>query len=67
MLVLTRRVGEAIKIDVDVTVKVLSVSGNRVRLGIEAPLDVPIAREEVRQAPLREALHRAMREPCMTG
>lgn len=46
MLVLSRLVGEAIRIG-DVKVVVVAVAGDRVRLGIEAPLDVPVHREEV--------------------
>jgi carbon storage regulator len=44
MLVLTRKLGERISIGHDVEVVVLKVSGNRVRLGISAPPDIPIQR-----------------------
>jgi carbon storage regulator len=47
MLILTRRVGEAVKIGDDVTISVLSVKGNQVRLGVAAPRDVAVHREEV--------------------
>lgn len=47
MLVLTRRAGESIVIGNDVTVTVLEVRGDQIRLGIDAPRDVPIHREEV--------------------
>jgi carbon storage regulator len=47
MLVLTRRVGERILIGDDVSVQVLDVRGNQVRLGLSAPTDVRIFREEV--------------------
>jgi carbon storage regulator len=47
MLVLTRRVGESIAIGDDITVTVLSVFGNQVRLGISAPRDVAVHREEI--------------------
>ncbi len=47
MLILTRRVQEALCIDDNVTVTVLSVKGNQVRLGIEAPRDVEVHREEI--------------------
>jgi carbon storage regulator len=51
MLVLARKVGERIVIDDKITVMVLEVRGNQIRLGIEAPKEVRIAREElVRQA-----------------
>jgi carbon storage regulator len=47
MLVLTRKVGERIRIGEDVTVQVLEVRGGQVRLGLAAPADVRIFREEV--------------------
>lgn len=47
MLVLTRRVGEAIMIGTDVVVKVVEVRGDQVRIAIEAPRSVPVHREEV--------------------
>ena len=47
MLILTRRVGEVITIGSDVTVTVLGVRGNQVRIGINAPRNVEVHREEV--------------------
>ena len=47
MLVLARRIGESLKFGDDVTVTVLSVCGGQVRIGIEAPADVAVHREEV--------------------
>ena len=47
MLVLTRKSGEAVNIGDDVTVTVLEVRGNQVRLGIQAPLNVIIHRKEL--------------------
>ena len=47
MLILTRRSGETIAIGNDITVTVLGINGNQVRIGIEAPRDVPVHREEV--------------------
>ena len=47
MLILTRRVGETLMIGTEVTVTVLSVKGNQVRLGIGAPKDVAVHREEI--------------------
>jgi carbon storage regulator len=47
MLVLTRKPGERIVIDDQITVTVLEVQGNRIRLGIEAPTEIPIKREEL--------------------
>ena len=47
MLILTRRVGEALVIGQDVTVTVLGVKGNQVRLGVNAPREVAVHREEI--------------------
>lgn len=47
MLILTRKKDEAIKIGDEVTVTVLAVRGNQVRLGINAPKDVSVHREEI--------------------
>ncbi len=47
MLVLTRRIGESIKINEDVKITVIDVKGKNIRLGIEAPKDTKIYREEV--------------------
>lgn len=49
MLVLTRLKGESLKIGDEITVTVLDVSGNQVRLGMAAPKEVPIHRQEVYQ------------------
>jgi carbon storage regulator len=47
MLILTRRVGEAVMIGNEVTVTVLGVKGNQVRIGVNAPKDVAVHREEI--------------------
>ena len=47
MLILTRREGETLKIGDDIEVTVLSVKGNQVRLGITAPEEVAVHREEI--------------------
>ena len=50
MLILTRKVGEIIRIGDSVTVRVLEVRGSQVRLGVDAPAEVRIFREEVYRA-----------------
>lgn len=47
MLILTRRVGETLMIGDDVTVTVLGVKANQVRIGVNAPREVPVHREEI--------------------
>ncbi len=47
MLILTRRIGETIIIDNDIQVTVLAVKGNQVRLGIKAPENIAVHREEI--------------------
>jgi carbon storage regulator len=47
VLILTRRVGEALMIGNEVTVTVMAVKGNQVRLGVNAPRDVEVYREEI--------------------
>jgi carbon storage regulator len=47
MLVLTRKVGEGIKIDEDIFVRIIQVKGKQVRIGIEAPRETRIQREEL--------------------
>jgi carbon storage regulator len=49
MLVLSRKLGEAIVIGDGVTIKVMAVDGGRVKLGVVAPLDVPVHREEIHE------------------
>ncbi|MNP78139.1 Carbon storage regulator [compost metagenome] len=49
MLILTRKTGESINIGNDITVTVLGVSGQQVRIGISAPKEVPVHREEITQ------------------
>ena len=62
MLVLTRKLGEVIRVGESVTVRVLEVKGNQVRLGVEAPAEVRIYREEVYRAIRRENEEAALRQ-----
>ena len=49
MLILTRKVGESVLIGNDISITVLSVRGNQVKLGVEAPKEVSVHREEIYQ------------------
>jgi carbon storage regulator len=54
MLILTRRIGETLKIGDNVTIAVLGVKGNQVRVGVDAPKSVPVHREEIYERIKRE-------------
>lgn len=54
MLILTRRAGETLVIGNDINVRILSVKGGQVRIGVDAPKDVPVHREEIYQRIQRE-------------
>jgi len=55
MLILTRRVGETLKVGNDVDVTVLGVKGNQIRIGIKAPKNIAVHREEIFDRIQREA------------
>lgn len=67
MLVISRRPDEQIRIGSQVTIRVLSIVGNSVRLGIQAPQAVPIHREEVFQAIQQENLEAAKAPDSLDG
>lgn len=54
MLILTRRIGEKIIIDNNVIISIVGLKGSQVRIGTEAPPEVPVYREEIYQKILKE-------------
>jgi carbon storage regulator len=67
MLILTRKVGESIMIGEDIVVKVLGVRGGQVKIGIEAPRELPVHRQEIFERIKSESGDRAAGhdvEPC---
>jgi carbon storage regulator len=64
MLILTRRVGETVMIGNEVTVTVLGVKGNQVRIGINAPKNVAVHREEIYERIKREQQTEAETDPA---
>jgi carbon storage regulator len=67
MLILTRRVGETVMIGNDVTVTVLGVKGNQVRIGVNAPRDVAVHREEIFERIKREQQDGGSPRPVKSG
>ena len=67
MLILTRRVGETVMIGNDVTVTVLGVKGNQVRVGVNAPKDIAVHREEIYERIKREEDHGPQSGPSVAN
>lgn len=67
MLILTRRVGETLMIGDEVTVTVLGVKGNQVRIGVNAPRDVAVHREEIYERIKREQAEAGGQAPVVAG
>ena len=65
MLVMTRKRGEAIKLGDDITLFVVDIRGDKVRLGIEAPIEMPVHRQEVYDAIQRDNDDRNTDSACV--
>jgi carbon storage regulator len=63
MLILTRKLGEAIRIGDNAVIKIVEIRGGQVRLGIAAPKEIPVHREEVYQMIRRQNLMAAKSTP----
>jgi carbon storage regulator len=67
MLILTRRVGETVMIGDNVTVTVLGVKGNQVRVGVNAPKEIAVHREEIYERIKREEAAGGVSKRPITG
>jgi carbon storage regulator len=65
MLILTRKIGSSIRIGANIEVKVMGVNGLQVRIGVDAPKDVIVDREEVADRRSRGLAPRAHRRGCL--
>ena len=52
MLIITRKPGEAVYIGKDIAVTILDVNGKQIRIGIDAPMDAPIERDNIKSRPV---------------
>lgn len=66
MLILSRRIGESIKIGSDVSVTILGVKSGQIRLGISAPKEIPVHREEIFERIQEEGVRKEVPRPTST-